>query len=107
AYLIDSNSPTAIVTILEHGLPLVTITATDEIARESTTDGAIFTVTRVSSLPTNLKANFKLEGTPLNGLDYVSVQGTITIPAGLATASIAITPLNDLLIEHDESVVAT
>jgi len=40
-----------------------------------------------------------------NGVDYSALGGTLTIPAGARSAEIAVTPVDDALLEGNESVV--
>src|SRR5262249_26868961 len=41
------------------------------------------------------------------GADYVPLSGSVTIPTGSPTATIDVTPIDDTLIEEDETVVVT
>ncbi|MBF7093642.1 hypothetical protein IUY40_19145, partial [Flavobacterium sp. ALJ2] len=50
---------------------------------------------------------YNLSGTAINGTDYSALTGSVTIPAGLSYATIAVTALPDNLIEPDETVVIT
>ncbi len=106
AYQLSSNN-SAQVTIVDDDPPTVTIVATDKQAIENSSNTGRFTVTRAGSLAANLLVNYTLEGTAVNGVDYSALSGTVLIPAGQATATITITPLNDSLVEGDETVVAT
>jgi hypothetical protein len=89
------------------GLPLVTITASDASAAESTGDTGTFTITRSGPTASQLVVNFSLSGDAAQGSDYQSVGGSITIPAGQTSADIVITPVDDPLDEAPETVVAT
>jgi len=106
AYNVGSPA-SATLTIVDDDPVKVTITATDNIAREGSSDTATFTVTRVGSLAANLVVNYTVSGTASNGLDYVLLPGSVTIPAGQATAKITITPINDNLVEGPETVTVT
>src|SRR2546430_10114938 len=44
-------------------------------------------------------------GTATNGTDYGSLTGSVTIPADLSSASIVVTPVNDILNEGTETVI--
>src|SRR5439155_17688306 len=52
-----------------------------------------------------LTLHYTLSGTATAGLDYVAPSGTFTFAAGSATASVDLTPIDDWLVEGDESVV--
>lgn len=46
-------------------------------------------------------------GTALNGVDYTTLGGTIGFTTGASFSSISIIPINDLLVEGDETIVIT
>jgi hypothetical protein len=56
---------------------------------------ALFTVFRWGSIESNLDVVYSISGTASNGTDYVTLPGTLTIPAGTASAVIAIVPIYD------------
>ena len=86
-------------------LPAVTIAASDLMGNEAGLDPAAFTVTRTGDTASQLTVQFKIGGTAGPGADYVALGGTITIPAGASTASITVTPLDDALVESQETVL--
>ncbi len=89
----------------EPSLPMVNIVANDPIAAEGTPpDPGQFTITRTGALAGDLDVNYSVGGSTVAG-DYSEVlSGTVTIPNGLAAASITITPFDDALEENPESV---
>jgi subtilisin len=87
--------------------PAVTITATDVLGKEAGLDPAAFTVTRTGSTASQLTVQYKVNGTAAPGADYQTLSGTITIPAGASTALIVVTPLDDALVESNETIVVT
>lgn len=89
------------------GAPLVTISATDLLAKEAGLDPATFTVTRTGSTTSALTVQYGVNGKAVAGADYIALSGTITIPAGASTALITVTPLDDALVESNETVVVT
>ena len=89
------------------GAPLVTISATDLLAKEAGLDPATFTVTRTGSTTSALTVQYGVNGKAVAGADYLALSGTITIPAGASTALITVTPLDDALVESNETVVVT
>jgi hypothetical protein len=92
----------------QSSLPTVTIKATDPIAKEPNDKGQ-FTVYRSTS-STSLAAltvYYMVSGTATNGVDYVSLTGTVTIPAGALSAPISIVPRDDSLRELPETVIVT
>ena len=91
--------------------PVVTIHTIDGAAREQSPllaippDRALFQVQRAGRTDGALKIFYRTEGTTKNGEDYATVSGMIEIPAGAKSADLVINPLDDQLVEGDESVV--
>ncbi len=93
--------------------PVVTIVATDPIAVEGTNccfvppatvftnfcrgaNTATFLVRRIGDTNGDLTVNYSIGGTASNGVDYATLPGQITIPAGQRFALITIDPLEDV-----------
>lgn len=83
-----------------------------------TEDGAgnlIYTFTRTGATTTALTANFTVGGTATFATDYAQTgaasfaasSGTVTIPAGSATAAVTINPAVDSTVEPDETAILT
>ncbi|HEV8307572.1 MAG TPA: S8 family serine peptidase [Methylomirabilota bacterium] len=87
--------------------PVVTIAATTPTASEAGSIPGIFTVTRTGPTSSALTVHYSAAGTATPGSDYTSLSGSVTIPAGSATATIAVVPVDDALIEADETVIVT
>jgi subtilase family serine protease/subtilisin family serine protease len=87
--------------------PRVTITATTPTATEAGLAAGLFTVSRTGPTDAALTVLYAVSGSATAGSDYVALPGTVTIPAGAATATIAVTPLDDTLVETDETVVVS
>lgn len=51
-----------------------------------------FTVTRTGSMSTPITVDYTLEGTAVNGTDYVFLPGSVTIPAGETSVDVWIEP---------------
>ena len=95
---------------LSNGLPvvaIVTIVATDANASEPGTNTGTFTVSRTGSTSDSLTVNYTLAGTATNGSDYTSLSGSVTILSGSSTATITLTPIDDVLVESNETVIVT
>lgn len=92
-------------------LPAVTVRvdATDPSASEAGAGTATFTVSRTGSLAAMaapLTVAWAPAGTARLGVDYtLAAPWTVTIPAGAASATLTVRPLQDALAEGDESVV--
>lgn len=88
--------------------PMVSITATDANASESSTtvNTGSFTLTRSGDTSAALTVTYTIGGTATNGSDYNRLTGSIVIPAGQASATIAVTPVNDAnAAEGNETIV--
>ena len=89
--------------------PKLTIQATTPNAAELGPVSGVFTVTGDTNmnLALPLTVYYSIGGTAINGTDYTTIPSSVTIPAGLTTATITVTPLYDALVEGDETVVLT
>ena len=56
---------------------------------------AIFTVRRLGQTNADLTVAYAIGGTATNGVEYVTLPGTVTIPAGQRAAMITVVPLDD------------
>lgn len=56
---------------------------------------ATFTVFRVGATNEDLNVGYSIGGTATNGVDYVTLPGTVLIPAGQRSASVTVVPLDD------------
>ena len=86
--------------------PVVTIFATDPIAREGMPPNtAAFRIRRRGETNFPLTVHFTIRGTASNGVDYLSLPDTVTIPAGRRTARVLVIPIDDRQDERIETVV--
>ena len=88
-------------------LPVVTIAATDATATEAGPTTGTLTVSRTGSTAAALMVGYAVGGTATAGGDYQALAGSVTIPIGAAAAGIVVTPIDDPLVEPDETVVVT
>ena len=68
---------------------------------------AIFTVRRLGDTNDDLNIGYSIGGTASNGVDYVTLPGLVTLPAGQRTAQITIVPLDEEPPTNVAVVVAT
>lgn len=87
-------------------LPTVGVSATVPYASEPSTAGTI-TFTRSGSTTSALTVNYSTAGTAQSGVDFTALPGSVTIPAGSRSASIAVTPIDDFIAEYPERVSVT
>ena len=84
--------------------PMISVAATVAQASENGSSPGLFTLTRRGNLAGDLVVNLALAGAALNGVDYVSVPGTVTFADGQSTATVTITPFADSITEPAETV---
>lgn len=104
------NGTISIGTDVSSPIPTVTIAPTDTNAAESSTTiaPATFTITRSGDLTDALTVTYMLGGTATNGIDYNNLTSSVIIPAGQASATIRVTPVNDAnATEGNETVSLT
>ena len=90
-------------------MPSVSIVATDPFASEKVstngTNTARFRIFRTGPTNLDLTVFYSVHGTASNGVDYVEIGNSLTIPAGRHSAAILIAPIDDNLEEGIETVV--
>jgi len=100
-------SPNTATITLSDDEPRVSIIASDPIASEPGTDTGTLTISRTGSLANSLTVTFSVDGTANSGTDYTGIGTTVTIPEGMASAVLIISPLDDAIVEVDETVTVT
>ncbi|MBG89759.1 MAG: hypothetical protein CMO80_23060 [Verrucomicrobiales bacterium] len=85
-------------------LPLVFLFDADPQAAEGGPDTAFVLVLRGGDVSQPLTVHYAVGGTAVNEVDYQPLLGSVTIPAGEFTAPIVITPIDDAVGEHRETV---
>ena len=99
----SNNTATAITTAGS----AVIITATIPTAFETGPSIGRFQVLRSGTTDNQITVNYLVSGTASNGVDYTTLPGSVTIFAGLGSALITVTPVNDSIPECAETVVLT
>ena len=89
---------------LTGSLQEITIAATTPNAAEPSTPGA-FTITRAGDLSAALDVHYIVGGTASNGVDYSTLTGVATIPAGTNSVVVPVNVIDDLLAEGPETVI--
>ena len=111
------NPSTASGTITDNdGTPRVSVGATDASGAEQGSDPIVFTVTRDTNLFPQITITLGWSGTATSNTDYaVTVTGgtlssnklQLTLAAGVASATITLTPVDDSVIESTETAILT
>ncbi len=106
---LSTSANAAVMTINDNDttLPLVAVVSNDPYAMEAPADPGSFTFTRTGSTAAALNLSVAWSGTATNGSDYTTLPATVTIPAGQASYTLAVSPLDDSTIEVPETVIAT
>jgi hypothetical protein len=86
--------------------PFVLILATDPTALEGTSSGA-FTLIRNGDTNADLTVNLAIRGSASNGVDYVELAHTVTIPAGYLAVDIPVQPIIDSVNRGNKTVILT
>ncbi len=97
---------TATVTIHDDE-PTVTVAASDPNASEPGSDVGVYTFTRSNSGATLVVSYTMSSNSAVNGTDYTSLNGTVTIPSGSSTITLTLIPKDDAIAEGDETAVLT
>jgi hypothetical protein len=107
----DVGSPSsATVTIADNdtaALPTVTIVATDAAAAEAGANVGVFRISRTGSTTAGLAIATARSGSATNGADYLTVGINTVIPIGAAFVDVTFTPIDDAVVEGDETIVVT
>jgi regulation of enolase protein 1 (concanavalin A-like superfamily) len=87
-------------------LPRVSLTADRDQVIEGGSESVLFTVTRTGPTDSSMGVFCTVEGTSTAtaGVDYQNLPGAVTIPAGAASATFSLIPVNDALAEQTETV---
>jgi FlaG/FlaF family flagellin (archaellin) len=83
------------------------VVLSDPLASEPGTDTGTATVVRTGNQAAPITVRYTLGGTAFNGVDYQTLSGSVTIPAGASSANIVVRPIDDSLVEVGELVTIT
>ena len=65
----------------------------------------ILKISRTENLWDNLTIEYRVLGDAENGVDYNTLSGSVSFPANATTTNVTIVPINDAILEPDESVI--
>jgi subtilase family serine protease len=85
----------------------VSVLATIPTAMEAGLVQGQFTISRKGDTSAPLTVAYTVTGTATPGADYVPLDISATIPAGAASVTIPVVPIDDTLVEPDETVILT
>ncbi len=107
---VHAANRSATVSVADDDATTVSIVATDAIAGETGSNGALFTLTLAGSKVApagGIVVNYSVGGTATAGADYTALPGSVTIAAGASSATIALSVLDDNVVESSETVIVT
>ena len=93
------------VCIINSLAPVVSISAWDAVASESSGDVASLRISRSESTVTALSVSLAISGAAVNGTDLKTLPSTVVIPAGKAYVDLVMTPIDDAKAEGRENFV--
>lgn len=82
----------AVVEVIDDDLPLINAFASDSTAVRGGGGGAV-TISRAGSVEEDLLVNYVVTGTAVSGVDFNTLAGSVTIPAGRLSVNIPITAI--------------
>lgn len=95
-------------TISGNNYPVATVIATDAVATENPLDSGTFTVNlNMVNVGSPIVVNYTMSGMATSGSDYTALSGTVTISNGQQSATIVVTPIDDIEAEPSETVILT
>ncbi len=112
AYAVDNSKSYAFVTIDDNDqstLPRISVVATDNRAAETgageVANTGTFVISRTGAVDADLVVGYRLFGNAVNGSDYETLSGSVTIPAGQSSVSITVNAIDDTAVEWPESAI--
>lgn len=96
------SSASAQILILDDDYTTVSVSATENTAQPSAP--GVFTVQRNGDLSSALVVNYGVGGTAVAGTDYNPLRGSLTIPAGQASAAVEVKPLSSAVLNGNQTV---
>jgi subtilisin family serine protease/subtilase family serine protease len=103
----DGLTATDTVLIIVEPAVIVTVTASSAEAREAGLQPGALTLTRDGNSAAPLAVQYVVSGSAITGSDYQALPGLVQFDAGAATATVVVTPIDDELLESNETVVVT
>ena len=106
----NQNPPTTLLGPVDPpaALPTVTLKVTDGSASEvPSTDTGKVQITRTGATTSALTVFYTVTGTAKNGTDYTKLRGQAIIKIGATSANVLVRPIDDTLVEPDETVILT
>ncbi len=87
--------------------PTVDVVASDATGGVFLTNAGRFSIVRSGDVSGALAINYSVGGTAAPGIDYATLPGTVTLPAGVTTTNLFITPITSSLTTNQVTVTIT
>ena len=95
-------------TVSGNNNPVASVIATDPVATENPLETGAFTLSlNKVNVGSPIIINYTISGTATSGSDYTALSGTVTIPNGQQSATVTVTPIDDIEAEQSETVILT
>ena len=105
--LVTIGTSTATTTIIDNDSSVATITSEID-GNENGLVSGMFTITLSKASSTDTQISFNLSGTATEGSDYgMLITKTVLIPAGQLSATVTVPVLADVIVEGNETIIAT
>lgn len=104
-YLRSRAGGTAALVLRDDDFPMISLTVPDASASEAGRDPGLFLISRTGSTREPLEVGYALGGSAMHGIDYAALSGSVTIPAGSASAVVTVVPVDDPMGELADTVV--
>ena len=93
-------------TITDNDITTVSVVANDAVAAEPSNNGQ-FTVSMGLTSSTNTEISYTITGVATATNDYITLSGTVIIPAGSTSTTIDVSVVDDTILEESETVIIT
>jgi YD repeat-containing protein len=106
-YAVGTPASATVILTSDDVAPTVTVTASDASATEAGLTTGRFTFRRTGSIAASLTVTYSVSGTATAGSDYTALGTSVSFAAWASTATKTVTPLQDTLVEVNESIILT
>jgi hypothetical protein len=97
----------SMVNIDNEGTANVSVTASVASIGEGSSTPGVFTISRTGATTNDLRVFYSVTGTAQSSVDYAPIGGSVVIPAGSSSATVNVVPIQDAVVESDETVILT
>ncbi len=99
------DSISAVMSIIDDEMPVVTVEASDPLASENATDTGTYTIFRTGDLTLPMELTYTVGGTATPDVDYTALPGNVTIPAEASSVNVVVSALENQTPQIDKKVI--